>query len=292
MSEMSLLQLIKTRLTANKIKVSIFAVIITLFVLAVPVNKALAVFVTPVFVTFEPGEQSAILTINNRSNLSKIITFSWERRAMSPDGKTYVLEEGESLPGYMPADPFVKFSPRQVVLKPKQYQKIRLIVQRPADLKDGEYRSHFLIREENAYIPEVDQGDGSKKGLTGQVLVNIHKSIPVFVRQGTTNIAFEITEANITQTQGEYNLNLSLTNSSTRSLFAEAYLDCISPDGTPINILTYPLRLYYELKTLTKTVPLEKLKSVQCSSLTFRVKALNDREYGGKFIKEVPVTIN
>ncbi len=76
----------------------------------------------------------------------------------------------------------VIFTPRQVTIEPNGHQTIRLSLRRPADLPDGEYRSHLGMIRLARQGPE--RPDPNAKSIDMDFRVNLGFSIPVIVRSG------------------------------------------------------------------------------------------------------------
>lgn len=263
-------------------------VLLAVFCFNVFFSKQLqAVFVAPRMVMMEENQRTARVTVNNRTAQTKIITFGWEHRAMTEDGKMKKLKKGETLPRYKPADPYIKFSPRRIILRPGQHQKVKLLVQRPPNMEDGEYHSHFLIQEQNYQDPELDMDD-AQKGLTGQLIINVSKSIPVFVRQGATNINITSMKAEHINKDGKPFMRVSFLNESTRSIYGQVQIDCQLADGSFIKDNIGILRIYAEGKNFVKDMPLEKkIDTSACTSLITRIVGKYDGLYKGKTLARV-----
>ena len=273
------------------VRKSVFLVIVLAVFSAWPVMQAYAVFVSPTFVVFDKNTRTARITVNNRSNQIKVLTFEWQRRVITADGSSRELKDGETYPGYRPADPYIKFSPRKIILKPFQHQSVRLALQRPVDMAPGEYRSHFFIKEEQLRTAEMKTKD--EKGLSGQVIVNVNKSMPVFVRQGETSLHVDLQKADLIQKDGQPYLSVLVTNDSTRSTYGRVELSCQLPDGE-FREKYVSLRIYSEVKRVEREIPLkDKEILAKCGALplTMQLVAVGDFEYGGKPLDEMPVSI-
>lgn len=255
-----------------------------------PVAGAYAVFISPVFVMFDRNETTKSITLNNRSSTAKVITLEWERRAWEPGGKSVILQPGESVPGYRPADELVKFSPRRMIIKPKDYQVIRLIAQRGKDLAPGEYRSHLLIKEEDL-VKKTQDDTLLEKGVSGEVVLTVNKSIPVFLRQGETTVSMSLQKAALSKTAKGDAIDVVLSNASTRSLYANLHLVCKQGDGL-LQWNIGPMRAFSERTSITQTllIPDSASDALSCPALTAEVRAVNDILLNGQVVAEAPVT--
>lgn len=100
-------------------------------------------------------------------------------------------------PGEQFADSMLRHSPRQVTLSPGASQTIRVALRKPAELSDGEYRSHLTFDP----VPDAASNNVANAakavtpgGLGVQLQVLIGVSIPVIVRHGTTNANVSISD--------------------------------------------------------------------------------------------------
>ncbi|MCB1562651.1 MAG: hypothetical protein KDJ75_03675 [Alphaproteobacteria bacterium] len=251
---------------------------------------ALATFVSPKRVMIDDARRAAQITIHNGTDKTMVYRFSWENRAQKPGGSIELLAEGETVPGYKPAQDMLRFSPRQVVLKPKSYQKVRILVQRPADLPDGEYHSHFLIEAEPA---AGDEGadDAAQPGLKGVFEIRANVSIPVFMRHGQTALDMSVTSAVLGKKNGRDMLNVKIANASTRSVYAKSELECGQAGGTPKSWTLPTVRIFTEGRSIDRELAIpEDFSASGCTSLTYKLIGIDDFEYRDRTIAETPVS--
>jgi P pilus assembly chaperone PapD len=251
-----------------------------------PLAPAHATFISPKRVMIEDKQRAGTFNILNRTNKTMVYKFDWERYIYTPDGTDSMLNEKAVAPEYKPADPYLQFSPRQVIIKPGESQTIRILVRRPADLPQGEYRSNILIQPEpleEAKVPDTLP----EPGMSGILKVRTHASIPIILRQGATAVDFTVSNANITQSEGKNIVNLQIANNSTRSIYMIPHLDCVGPSGTTSTILS-TIRLYVEIKNFMRhlTVPPE-FPIAGCTDLKVRLVGQNDFEWKAKAVQTI-----
>ncbi len=136
--------------------------------------------VMPTRVMFEGRERTAEVSLTNTGDEESIYRLALVNRRMTAGGSLVDVAD-KPLPGERFADGLVRFSPRQVVLKPGESQVVRLQLRRPAGLEAGEYRSHLAFRA----VPR-ESGPPAAEGREFRVtLTPIYGvSIPVIVRHG------------------------------------------------------------------------------------------------------------
>jgi len=89
-----------------------------------------------------------------------------------------------------------RFSPRRATVGPKEWQTIRIMVRKPADLAHGEYRVHLKVEP---ISPNQTQKNGNTPGKAGKgkekMSVNLNVlfsiTIPVIVRHGEGGVSIE-----------------------------------------------------------------------------------------------------
>ncbi|MGB0720481.1 MAG: hypothetical protein ACPGRX_08405, partial [Bdellovibrionales bacterium] len=222
----------------------------------------------------------------------KVVTFDWQHRVIGADGKSHVLKDGEPFPlGYRPVEDYLTFSPRRVILKPKQRQVIRFIAKRPQGMEPGEYRSHFLINEEALVNAKPDE-KSDRPGLSGLVVVNVSKSVPVFLRQGEMSVNVTLNDINLyRKADGSLEASYSITNNSTRSLYGHIEFVCPQAGADPLIEGAVPLRLYAEYKNVKEKAKVKNNAFMDCPSITARIVPMRDKALKGQILSERQVQI-
>ncbi|MGS0682976.1 fimbrial biogenesis chaperone [Shewanella sp. 125m-7] len=172
------------------------------------INSAQAsLLVSPIRVAFEGRERAHEIVLINSSSEIKTYRLQWqEKLAVSNGGyKELTAEQAKDYPS---ASKMLRFSPRQVTLKPNERQIVRLGLRRPKGLADGEYRSHLKLE---ALPPKRAKKQDGEMSISLDVLLSY--SLPVIVRQGLVNPNVEITSKGLSfdQRSGKTQLSVNLT---------------------------------------------------------------------------------
>lgn len=142
--------------------------------------------VSPERIVFEENSRMAEIALINQSNRRLTYGISFIQYRMSETGGMKEIKEPEQ--GEKFASPYVRFTPRRVILEPRQTQMVRMMLSKAQNLADGEYRSHLLF----SVIPETkeaaDDSGKSPKGLEIQLIPVYGISIPVIFRQGSLSL--------------------------------------------------------------------------------------------------------
>lgn len=276
----------------NKSKILFLFSVLLISIISIPSFYAHAVFLSPNRLIFEDKTRAQRLLIHNNTNQAHKISFEWDRLYMSEGGKIIKLKEGETYPGYSPVDPYIKYSPRQTILRPGESQNVRLLVQKPSDLPDGEYRSHFKVKSDpiltdTEKTPSVNNEDGAKFA----VVTKISKGVPIFLRQGQTTVNLQVIGHSLDQESNKGHLFIDLKNDSTRSIYARVRLECTIPSAEPVILSNRSIRVYHEAKNVTRKVSLNGIPLDRCQSLKVSLLGLDDPEYENKIIDEFMANI-
>lgn len=249
------------------------------FFVVVMTAKSYASFISPTKVFINDGQTSTSISITNNSDETAVYTLEWERRVRSEDGKqVQLLKEEETYQGYQPADPYLIFSPKKVVVQPDETQRVRILARRPAGMAPGEYRSHLKITSDDVQPiqkPEVNKGE-----FGGVFVIRPSISIPVMLRTGKTLIDIKIADSKIIH-QGNLDLiEINMVNNSTRSIYGRSTIKCVTADSQEIKEQSNGFRLYAETKTSNEKFRLpETVVPSKCSSLELQLFAVRDPDY-------------
>jgi len=132
---------------------------------------------------------------------------------MNQSGDIKELEAADSsekrLESYF-AEDLLRYSPRQVVLPPRQAQIVRVQLMLPPGLEAGEYRSHMLFQEISTQSDVEDENDG-ETGINIALRAIYGVSIPIIVRQGETWAELEMSDLELRENRETGIPELSLT---------------------------------------------------------------------------------
>ncbi len=188
--------------------------------------------ISPTRVVFEGRERTAQISLINTSSEPKTYRISWVRKRMTADGNYEDITEAR--PGEQFSDSLIRFSPRQVTLPPGKPQRVRLLLRKPSNLKDGEYRSYLRFTA----IPSAnDRSINSVLNTTqGNMTIRLTPvmsiSIPVIVRHGQTQATAHIDQLHLdTSHNGSPRLALRFTHEGNRSLFGDVEVELVPDQG-------------------------------------------------------------
>lgn len=172
-------------------------------------------------------------TVNSGDYAINVIDMS-----MTPEGQVIAFDNGlseEAKAQVNTASQFLRYSPRRVTLQGGDSQLVRVMARAPADIPDGEYRSHFLVTA----IPPSEGGGSIEDVLSGNEATGIGVtirprfgiSIPIIIRVGDTTLESGIANPRLVRTNdGRDAIAMEITRSGTRSSFGDVVITAQGSD--------------------------------------------------------------
>lgn len=179
--------------------------------------------VAPTRVVLEGRERAAAITVANRGSQTVNYRVSIVNMNMTDTGEFKEIAEPE--PGAPFAEPLIRFAPRSVSLPPGGSQTIRILLRKPEELADGEYRSHLFIRGE----PDPSTGrsieqPNNSNDLRIQLQPIFGVTLPIIVRQGNLTSEAGISDLQILKEDAANptpRLRFKIQRSGTSSTFGD-----------------------------------------------------------------------
>lgn len=140
----------------------------------------------PTRVVFTKNRRAIQVDITNTGTSKGTYRITLENKRMTELGQFEKVVE--PLPGELFADKMIQYSPRQIELGPGAGQTVRIVLRKPADLPEGEYRTHMVFSR----LPDPKEkgvekeASGREIGIRLTPLIGV--SIPVIVEHGETTV--------------------------------------------------------------------------------------------------------
>jgi len=164
-----------------------------------PVQPVLAqggdLAVAPTRVVFEGRSRSAQLSLVNRGSTTATYRIQVVNMRMDENGQMQRIDQPDA--GQNFAGNLFRYSPRQVTLAPGETQAVRLLLRKPANLADGEYRSHLLMQNVPKDAGVSIEQNQSTDGVQIRMVPIFGITIPVIVRHGNTQANVSLSDLNI-----------------------------------------------------------------------------------------------
>lgn len=190
------------------------------------------VLLSPTRIVFEGRTRSATVQLVNPYDQECDYRISLISMRMDETGKRWETESLNEEERF--AQSLIRFSPRRATVGPKQWQTVRLMVRKPSDLPDGEYRVHLKA----APVPDSGQTDtpaGPQKSQGVSVKINyvFNVTIPIFIRHGEGYAGVDIPEPPVFRKdkKGNYLLETKAYRTGNFSVFSDVAAFGISESG-------------------------------------------------------------
>ncbi len=239
--------------------------------------------VTPYRAVFEDRTRSQVLTLINRSDSVATFRMEWFNTIVDQDGNYETIKpEDPRYTSIKRADDFIRYSPRQVTLAPGDKQAVRIAVRKPANLEEGEYRSHLSFKQ----LSDPREQSNAEAGIN--LSLNLSISIPVIIRHGDLNVDAKINSVSHKKNYGE-NAHDEFIVSVTRSGEASSYgsikfYDFNDTNKENIIALVNNVSIFPETTTRDVSVPI--FTPISPSIKKFRVVYEGKNEYNKTIFDE------
>lgn len=253
--------------------------VLTLSVMTMLAGDAFALRITMKRVIFEGPKRAELLTIVNNSGEEVAYRLGWRRMRMTETQSLQTVKDEDPAPDLMLAEDMIRYAPRRVVLPPGASQQIRLMLRRPKDLPDGEYRSHFWVQPEAPAVKfDPNAQKTGPKGSSVQVKMLTGMTLPVFVRSGKMEAKGTITDAKLAA-GGKEGLEVSFTinREGNRSLYGDVELSCVGGTEKDVKVIR-GIAVYTEVKRrmVKFDMPLPEAGASACRQVNIKYTAPDD----------------
>lgn len=149
--------------------------------------------ISPTRIVFEQNERTEEIVLINTSTQELTYRLEWVDKFALPNGGYQDVENTGQAFERSAAD-MIRFSPRQVRLKPGERQLIKLLARRSSSNSKAEYRSHlkFIVIPPEATIEEAPT-----EGISMQLNLFMNYTVPVMLRTAENNAEIKIIGASL-----------------------------------------------------------------------------------------------
>lgn len=239
-------------------------------------GDANAIRLTAKRITFEGSVRAADLSIINDTDEEQVYRLGFKVMRMTSKGVLETVEGDDGL-GNAVAD-MVRFSPRRVVIPVGGAQQVRMMLNKPASLPDGEYRAHFWIRPEMA--PDAFEADPTAHvpgGASIQIKMLTGATVPVFVRTGQTHADVKLEGVTAKRDGENVSVAFDIVREGNRSLYGD--FDFVCNGSTVQQVRGIAVYTDIERRSVDFTVPVPK----SCSEMNVIYRAeKNDAFFNGR----------
>lgn len=218
--------------------------------------------IAPTRVVLEGRDKATDIMLSNKGSKEATYRISFTHLRMQPTGSYTEITEEEAKNTIKSADDLIRYSPRQVTLKPGETQIVKIMVRKPEGLADGEYTSHMLFRA----VPDLTTGEDVETSKVKDDKISVRLipvygvSIPIIVRQGELTAQAKLEDIKVSANSFAANIH----RTGNKSVFGDVI---VSKSGTQevvgqlrgIGVLSYAdkRQVAFELKPYTGPLTVE-----------------------------------
>ena len=225
-----------------------------LALLAGTAARAHAVSVSPTALYIDSRTRTGVLTLFNPGTLPEEITvdFAYGFPQSDSAGNVTVPTTKEPGAGEPSAMAWMRAFPRRLLLQPGQRQIVRVLVEPPADLPDGEYWARVLVSSRGGQPPiEQTQGD-----VRLQLNVQTTLVMAANYRKGDLRTGANVTAASARRTADGVQLQVDLARTGNAAFLGRMRAELLDGAGNVAATLYDDLAVYRTMRRrLTFPVP-------------------------------------
>ncbi|HEX6589662.1 MAG TPA: hypothetical protein VF039_11600 [Longimicrobiales bacterium] len=227
------------------LKRGLFGAAVAAALLAGAAAEAAAVSVYPTAVFIDSRTRTATLTLTNDGLRAEEIEISFAFGMPVADEfglvrVAFMDSVGSTVPSVVP---YIRAFPQRMRLEPGQTQVVRLLVQPPAGLPDGEYWGRVMVASVGGQAPvEQRQGD-----ITMQINIRTVIAIGVYYRSGQVETSLAVENARASLEEGRAQLFLSLDRGGNAATIGRVVAELVDPQGTVVAEHTESIAVHQDM---------------------------------------------
>ena len=247
----------------------------------------------PTRLVFDKNTRATQIELINNSGKPASYRIALVNRRMTEAGQFEAAESAQD--GEQFADAMLRYSPRQITLQPGTAQTVRVMLRKPAELAEGEYRSHLQFDK----LPDIEgkasiesQGTGATQiGVVMNALVGA--SIPVIVRHGTTDASVKLAGLALGKDEAQRaQLALQFEREGNSSVYGDVSVTFTPKNGKPHSLgQVGGIAVYTPNRVRKATLPLQVPAGVALAGGTLEVSYRDRPEAGGKLLAQASLNL-
>jgi P pilus assembly chaperone PapD len=267
--------------------------LLAMFLLALSWPAQADLMLHPTRIVFDKNQRAAQVELINNGSKPASYRISLVNRRMTDAGQFEAADtpgEGERF-----ADGMLRYSPRQVTLQPGTAQTVRIMLRKPADLLDGEYRSHLLFDK----LPDAEgsasvENRGAQNSQIG-VMINalVGASMPVIVRHGNVDATVNLAGLALQKDAAKNPvLVLRFERDGAASVYGDVSVSFTPRGGKPQSLAQVGgVAVYTPNRVRQAALPLQLPKGVTLAGGTLEVAYRDRPEAGGKLLAQASLNL-
>lgn len=209
-----------------------------------------AVSVSPLAIYINGRERSAVLTLYNDGTRPEEIQINFAFGYPRSDslGNLTVALADTAPTGEPSALGWINAFPRRVILQPGERQAVRILVEPPAGLAEGEYWSRILIKSKGGQPPIEQRRDD---GITVRIDVETTIAIPASFRLGQVNTGIAITNASAAVRGDTVISTVDVARSGNAAYLGSMTVEVLDARGAVLGTHQEHLGVYHDLRRMS-----------------------------------------
>lgn len=268
-------------LSAPRVR-SALACLLAVSALLAAAGRAGAVTVTPAALFIDQRTRSASLTLYNPGLTAEEIeiTFAFGYARSDAEGRVKVVFL-DSVPSYEPsAVPFLRAFPRRLRLEPGQRQLVRVLVQPPEGLAEGEYWARVMVASTGGQ-PPIEQRTGD---VRLQLEVKTVFAVALNYRHGSVSTGLAVQEARVERAPTSVDLLLDMERQGNAAFLGRVLAELLDPDGRVVATVEQDVAVYRRILWRFSLAPPEGAVPGPGWSVRWRVDAERHGDEGGAIL--------
>lgn len=220
--------------------------LLTLALALAGAREAAAVSVTPTALYIDSRTRTGVLTLHNPGPLPEEITIDFGYGFPQSDsaGNIRVDVTRTPAPGEPSALAWLRAFPRRLVLQPGQRQVVRVLVEPPPGLPEGEYWARVLISSKGGQ-PPIEQRQGDQ---VLQLQVQTTLVIAANYRNGDVRTGLNVAAASARREGGEVQLQLDLERTGNAAFLGSLRAELVDARGNVVGTVYDDLAVYRTMR--------------------------------------------
>jgi P pilus assembly chaperone PapD len=246
----------------------------------------------PTRIVFDKNARAAQIELINTGAKPASYRISLVNRRMSEAGQFEAAETAQD--GERFADEMLRYSPRQVTLMPGTAQTVRVMLRKPAELAEGEYRSHLQFDK----LPEVEGSASIEHQAAGSagigVVLNalVGASVPVIVRHGAPSASVSLAGLALQQDEARRpQLALEFAREGGSSVYGDVSVTFTRNGKTHSLGQVGGIAVYSPNRVRKATLPLQVPAGLALAGGMLEVSYRDRPEAGGKLLAQASLAL-
>ncbi len=230
------------------------------------------VIVAPTVLFMSDQSRFGTFIVMNRSTTPQEITISFRFGFPESDssGNIRMQYDDSLMAGKHSCKEWIRGFPQKFIVNPSQQQVVRLLVQPPANIPDGEYWTRLVTSS----TPQAKTIDTVRTGITANITFVLEQVTTIIYKKGNALTTVDLSNIEIKQDSSSMNLLAHVAHGGNSPFFGKISAQVQDRVGNKLYSEEEVIAVYQDNMTLKFAVPLSKLSE---GSYTADIKLTSER---------------